>query len=131
MDGPVGLCILAPVSTPTSASDAPASIDGMTFVMVSSTASEVDPHAPTSFDYHQDGHLLWGEYTGDTVRVGRFVGSFTDGRITLRFAHEKKTGEMVMGEADSIVERREDGRLYLVEAFEKDGVQHESVCVQA
>ncbi|HLS26626.1 MAG TPA: hypothetical protein VK063_12200 [Beutenbergiaceae bacterium] len=119
------------MSTTSAASDVPASIDGMTFAMVSSTASEVDPHAPTSFDYHQDGQLLWGEYVGDTVRVGRFVGTFIDGRITLRFAHEKKNGEMVRGEAESVVERREDGRLYLVEAFEKDGVQHESVCVQA
>src|SRR5690625_3528739 len=103
----------------------------MTFAMVSSTASEVDPHAPTSFDYHQDGQLLWGEYVGDTVRVGRFVGTFIDGRITWRFAHEKKNGEPARGEAESVAERREDGRLYLVEAFEKDGVQHESVCVQA
>ena len=99
--------------------------------MVSSTSSTVDPQAPTVFTYHQDGEVLWGTYTGDTVRVGRFVGRYREGRITLRFAHERNViGDVIMGSAESVVEVREDGRLYLVEAFEKDGVAHQSVCVQ-
>lgn len=100
--------------------------------MVSSTSSVVDAGAPTSFRYRQDGELLWGEYVGDTVSMGRFVGRFVEGAITLNFAHRIVTsGEVVMGTAHSVLERRADGLLYLVEAFEKDGELQESVCVQA
>jgi len=124
--------ILTSVSAASQSSALPTSIDGLTFVMVSSTASTVNTAAPTSFDYHQDGEVLWGEYVGDTVRTGRFVGRFAGGTITLRFAHElKATGQVVLGEAESVLERREDGLLYLIEAFEKNGVAHESICVQA
>ncbi|HLS14585.1 MAG TPA: hypothetical protein VK095_08740 [Beutenbergiaceae bacterium] len=120
------------MSAASQSSALPTSIDGLTFVMVSSTASTVNTAAPTSFDYHQDGEVLWGEYVGDTVRTGRFVGRFAGGTITLRFAHElKATGQVVLGEAESVLERREDGLLYLIEAFEKNGVAHESICVQA
>lgn len=119
------------MSTDSVPSALPDSIDGLTFVMVSSTSSVVDATSPTSFRYSQDGELLWGEYLGDTVSTGRFVGRFVEGVITLNFAHRTvASADVVMGTAQSVLERRPDGLLYLVEAFEKDGVPHESVCVQ-
>ena len=39
--------------------------------MVSSTESEVDPSSPTIFDYHERDGMIWGEYEGDTVRIGQ------------------------------------------------------------
>lgn len=109
----------------------PDSLDGLDFSMVSSSASEVDPDAPTRFRYHQDGAMIWGEYTGDTVRVGRFVGTFADRLARISFVHlQAADGSLVTGAATSSIERRDDGLLYLVEDFEKDGVMHRSVCVQ-
>lgn len=70
----------APVSRDTRGMPSPINLDGQRFAMVSSTASIVDPQSPTTFTYHQDGLLVWGEYTGDTVTEGRFVGS-VDGDV--------------------------------------------------
>lgn len=99
--------------------------------MISSTASDVDPEAPTLFRYRQDGTLLWGEYTGDTVTTGRFVGEILGERIEISFAHSLvDDGTVVTGQATSSVERGDDGLLYLIEDFEKDGRSHRSVCVQ-
>lgn len=98
--------------------------------MVSSTASVVDPEAPTRFFYHQQGQLVWGEYTGDTVTEGRFVGQLSGATLSISFAHELVADRSVVrGEAISRVEEQ-DGKIALIEEFTKDGAAHESVCLQ-
>lgn len=98
--------------------------------MVSSTASDVDPHSPTEFLYHQQGKLVWGEYHGDTVTQGRFVGSFDGETLAISFAHELvATLEVATGSATSRVEER-DGVTHLIETFFLDDVEHESICIE-
>jgi hypothetical protein len=107
------------------------SLDGRVFDMVSSTASRVDPDAPTRFVYHEADGVLWGEYTGDTVTTGRFVGTRSGDLIEVRFAHALVAGgDPVTGAATSRIEQAGDGRLRLVEDFEVDGVPHLSVCAE-
>jgi len=111
-------------------SDGAVSLNGRRFAMVSSTASRVDPDRPTEFRYHQQGQLTWGEYTGDTVTQGRFVGAFDGEVLAISFAHELAADRSVVrGSAESRVEVRE-GIVHLVETFFVDGVEHESVCVE-
>lgn len=106
-------------------------VDGLDFEMIDSTASRVDRKAPTRFRYRQQGALVWGDYTGDTVTSGRFVGRAVENRIEISFAHQlHPDGAVVTGSAVSVAERRADGLLYLVENFEKDGRTHRSVCKQ-
>jgi hypothetical protein len=107
------------------------SLDDLTFDMISSTASDVSDEAPTRFHYRQDGVLVWGKYTGDTVTQGRMVGRVVGDRIEISFAHALVAdGSVVMGSAVSVAEVRDDGLLYLIEEFEKDGQKHLSVCKQ-
>ncbi|WP_345062527.1 hypothetical protein [Leifsonia kafniensis] len=109
----------------------PASIDGLEFVMISSTASAVDTEAPTRFRYQQDGQMIWGVYIGDTVSVGRFVGRRDGDTVTICFAHRPLDGsEIVLGTASSELQRAEDGTLRLFETFEKNGATQTSVCIQ-
>ncbi|MBX0301973.1 GNAT family N-acetyltransferase [Cryobacterium sp. 1639] len=120
-----------PVPMPAPAADRPLLLDGLSFRMISSTASDVSAEAPTRFLYRQDGTLVWGDYTGDTVTQGRMVGRIVDDRIEISFAHALVTdGSVVMGSAVSVAEVRDDGLVYLVEEFEKNGQTHRSVCVQ-
>ena len=105
-------------------------LDGLRFAMVSSTASEVDPSSPTIFDYHERDGMIWGEYEGDTVRIGRFVGTREDRRISIRFTHVVAgTGAIVCGAAESRIEQHDDG-LRLVEDFRTADGDQVSVCVQ-
>ena len=114
-----------------SATDSPLFLDDLTFDMVSSTASDVSDVAPTRFHYRQEGGLVWGEYTGDTVTAGRMVGRVVGGRVDISFAHALVSdGSVVMGSAVSVAETRDDGLIYLIEVFEKDGQTHHSVCKQ-
>jgi hypothetical protein len=105
-------------------------LDGRRFAMVSSTASEVDPASPTVFDYHERHGMVWGEYEGDTVRIGRFVGTRDERRISIRFTHVvDATGEVVGGAAESRIEPHADG-LRLVEDFRTADGDQVSVCVE-
>jgi hypothetical protein len=99
--------------------------------MVSSTASRVDPAAPTRFVYHEADGVLWGEYAGDTVTTGRFVGTRTGDLVHVHFVHALVAGGApVTGAAISRIEQDHGGRLRLVEDFEADGVPHISVCAE-
>jgi hypothetical protein len=98
--------------------------------MVSSTASTVDEDAPTRFRYHQDGSLVWGEYLGDTVTQGRFVGTRDGELVSISYVHALKAGGTAGGQSSSRIETADDGLLRLVEEFSFDGddTVHVSVC---
>lgn len=98
--------------------------------MVSSTASAVDPEAPTEFVYAEADGVIWGEYSGDTVTQGRFVGTRDDDRISISYVHALKAGGRAGGQSESRIESGDDGRLRLVEEFQfaGDDVLHVSVC---
>ncbi|MDP9842400.1 hypothetical protein [Streptosporangium lutulentum] len=102
------------------------------FVMVSSTASSVDPDGPTEFAYRESGGIIWGDYTGDTVVHGRFVGTRDGDRIELTYVHLTKKGDRVGGQSSSRIETLPDGRLNLVEEFQfaGDDTAHVSVCTE-
>jgi hypothetical protein len=108
------------------------SLEGRVFDLVSSTASRVDPDAPTRFVYHEADGVVWGEYRGDTVREGRFVATRRDDEIDVSFVHALVTGGVVAGAATSRIEPdpERQGALRLVEDFEVDGVQHRSICAE-
>jgi hypothetical protein len=106
-------------------------LDGTEFVMESSTASAVDPLAPTRFWYSENGGLVWGNYTGDTVTEGRFIGERHDHTLTVQFVHALATdGTLVSGSSTSRIEGS-PGTFRLVEDFVIDGAAHVSVCTQA
>jgi len=107
-------------------------LNGRSFVMESSTASAVDPDAPTAFTYHEANGVIWGEYFGDTVIHGRFAGTRDDDRISIAYTHALKAGGRASGRSDSRIETTEAGLLRLVEEFQfaGDDVQHESVCIE-
>ncbi|GAB3597387.1 hypothetical protein [Microbacterium tumbae] len=106
------------------------SLDGRTFRMTSSTTSVVDPDAPSVFRYREESGIVWGDYTGDTVTFGRFLGTRSGDRISIRFAHVLVAdGSVVTGEGESDIEQDAEG-LRLVEHYEMHGEPQLSICVE-
>ncbi|MEO3891021.1 hypothetical protein [Nonomuraea sp. B5E05] len=107
-------------------------LNGRKFVMVSSTASEVDLDSPTEFQYWEADGVVWGRYSGDTVTHGRFVGTRDGDLVSISYAHALKAGGKAGGHSSSRVEAGDDGRLRLVEefSFEGDDTVHVSVCAE-
>lgn len=105
------------------------SLDGRRFRMVSSTTSAVDPDAPSEFTYWERDGAIWGDYTGDTVTFGRFVGTRTGDTIWVSFVHVLVAdGSVVTGDGESELELTDDGLIRLVEHYEMHGAPQLSVC---
>lgn len=120
---------LAPQSA---AQPVPESINDREFLLTHSSGSQVSTTSPTRFRYHQHGQMIWGEYFGDTVAVGRFVGRRDGDVLSIRFAHRPLSGaDVVLGTAQSTIQRNNDGGLELFETFEKNGEPHISICGEA
>lgn len=100
--------------------------------MVSSTASTVDPDGPTEFSYREAGGVVWGDYTGDTVIHGHFIGTRDGDQLKMNYVHLLKSGERAAGQSGSRIEALPDGRLRLVEEFQfaGDDTVHVSVCTE-
>ena len=118
-----------PVTTNAVTDHAHLDLDGRNFDMVSSTGSRVDPDAPTRFTYHEHAGVLWGEYVGDTVELGRFAGERIGDRIEIAFVHRTVTGVTQRGQATSLITVDPSGALVLTEDFTSpDGAPQVSVC---
>ncbi|WP_018353481.1 hypothetical protein [Longispora albida] len=93
------------------------SLDGRTFRAVSDVdGGEVSTE--TVFEYHQDGDLVWAEYSGGTIRRGHLVGTRHGDRLDFRYAQLNTAGETAAGHCVSTVESGPGGRLRLHETWE-------------
>ena len=106
------------------------SLHGRTFKLVSSTASIVNADEPTVFHYSEEDGVIWGDYVGDTVSHGRFVGRRVHDSLDVWFAHHRLADDVVLTGKSSSTIRSDNGLLSLVERFEINGVDHESVCIE-
>jgi hypothetical protein len=115
---------------PLEPSGAAPSLDGRRFVMESSTNSAVDPASPSRFQYFERDGVIWGDYDGDTVTFGRFVGTRVGNQLSVSFAHVMVSdAAVVTGTSGSVVEATADG-IRLIENFRIGDVDHVSICVE-
>jgi len=105
-------------------------LNNRSFDLQSSSASVV-AQDPTRFHYFEDGGVLWGDYAGDTVTLGRFAGKRTGSDIELSFVHSTTAGDVVFGSARSRISRQANGKFKLTEFFKgTDGTDQISVCLE-
>jgi hypothetical protein len=108
------------------------SLNGRRFVMESSTNSAVDAASPSRFRYFERDGIVWGDYDGDTVTFGHFVGTRVGNDLRVTFVHVLAAdGRLVTGTGGSVVESLPGDAVRLVEHFQIDGTDHVSVCVEA
>lgn len=90
---------------------------GRRFVSVSNAAGG-DVGCATTFEYHQDGDLVWAAYAGGAVRHGMLIARCApDGTLDARYQHMTEAGELKTGLCRSTPEMLPDGRLRLHEAW--------------
>jgi hypothetical protein len=85
---------------------------------------------PTSVGhYHQDSDLVWAEFSGPTVPVGRLVGNCdAAGVITAAYCMVTTAGETIAGTVRTTPTVLDDGRIELTEHWRRmdgsTGVSH-------
>ncbi len=93
------------------------SLDGRTFAGVSNTADGEVSNA-TVFTYHERDGLVWAEYSGGTITLGRLVGTRHGGALDFRYVHVSTDGSTSSGHCRARLEQLPDGRLRSHEAWE-------------
>jgi hypothetical protein len=80
------------------------------------------PGASPVAHYHQRGDLLWGEFSGGEVRRGSLAGTSTpQGALDFAYCMVLDSGEVVSGRCHSVPELLDDGRIRLLERWERYG----------
>jgi hypothetical protein len=72
--------------------------------------------------YRQSGDLLWAEFSGGAVRRGSLCGRCApDGQLEFGYTMVLSSGEVVCGRCRSTPSMLPDGRIHLVEQWERYG----------
>lgn len=92
--------------------------DGKTFRSVENSASG-DVGEETVFDYHQNGNVVWAEYSGGSILRGHVIAiSDADGKLEMNYQHVNSSGKLMTGECISTPEILADGRIRLHEKWQ-------------
>lgn len=86
------------------------SVDGRRFAGVSNSGDGEVGRA-TVFDYHESDGLVWAEYSGGDVRLGRLAGTREGDRLSFRYVHVSVDGASSSGRCEAHIEVLGDGRL--------------------
>lgn len=107
--------------------------DGRKFVpKMNSENGEVSEQ--TAFSYHQNGRLLWAEYSGGDILKGFLTGSVSDnGELDFLYHHMNREMQIKIGKCHSVPTVKENGKIELLEQWEwtsGDFSQGESLLVE-
>lgn len=95
----------------------PRSLDGLVLAPVADQApGQVGTR--TRFTYHEKDGVVWAEYAGGDVVLGRLVGTREDDRLDFRYVQLKHDGTTSSGHCVSKVVELPDGRVRLEETWE-------------
>jgi hypothetical protein len=73
----------------------------------------------TIFHYHQEGEVVWAEYSGGEIIRGMLIAKvLADGSLDMRYQHINRRGELMTGVCRSIPELLSDGRIRLHEKWQ-------------
>jgi hypothetical protein len=92
--------------------------DSRTFASTqNSETGEVGPY--TVFHYHQNGNVVWAEYSGGEIVHGHLIAVCDDdGVLDMRYHHVNREGELMTGICISTPEILPDGRIRLHEKWQ-------------
>lgn len=92
---------------------------GRRFRPVDSHDYPAGTEVPTG-EYHQDGDLVWAEFSGAAIRAGRLVGRCRpDGTIDAAYCWVTAGGETMAGTCQSTPGVLPDGRIRLTERWRR------------
>lgn len=86
------------------------SLDGRRFAGVRNSGDGEVGRA-TVFDYHEADGVVWAEYGGGAVRLGRLVGTRTEDRLRFRYVHLDADGRSSSGRCEARLALLPDGRI--------------------
>ena len=73
----------------------------------------------TNFTYHQNGNLLWAEYSGGDILKGSLMGSvLCNGELDFVYHHMNQNMQIKTGKCHSVPTVQENGKIELSEQWQ-------------
>ena len=92
--------------------------DGRRFRSVANSGNG-EVSGDTTFNYRQNGDLVWAEYAGGGIVFGSLIAKADpDGVLDMRYQHLNSAGELMTGVCRSVPETLPDGRIRLHETWQ-------------
>ena len=91
-------------------------LDGVLMYVTSSAAQGVVGMA-TRLRFLQKGARVFARYGGGAVRRGCLIGTVAGTKLVFRYVQREASGELHAGRSVCDLQRREDGRLRILEHF--------------
>jgi len=93
-------------------------LEGRVFAAIENTPNG-DADSKTRFHYHQQGNIVWADYSGEKILRGQLLGqAAADGSLEFAYQHLAGDGAPRTGTCKSTAERLSDGRLRFHEEWQ-------------
>ncbi len=79
---------------------------------------DTEVNEDTIFHFHQQGNVIWGEYSGGKVKLGRLIGVLNGENLNHSYVQINLNDEINSGEGNSIIKLNENNKLQIVEEWE-------------
>ncbi|MGI9541812.1 MAG: n-acetylglutamate synthase [Cyclobacteriaceae bacterium] len=90
-----------------------------------SSSSNAEVSGETLFHYHQEGQVVWAEYSGGVIIKGHLIAKLgAAGELNMRYHHINSDLEIMTGTCQSRPEALPDGRLRLHEQWQWTSGDH-------
>ena len=103
------------------------SYDNRTFRSIANSGTG-EVGGDTFFHYHQDGDVVWAEYSGGEIVRGTLIAKvlLPDDSLDMRYQHINRKGDLMTGVCTSVPEFLPDGRIRLHEKWQWTTGNHSS-----
>ncbi len=93
-------------------------LDGKIFTSVSNTDNG-EVGSDTVFHYHQNGKLVWADYSGGDIVKGHLIANvLPSGQLDMRYHHINQQGEIMLGKCLSTPTLTDAGKILFKEEWQ-------------
>lgn len=104
-------------------------LDNKTFRVVRNDGPGAEVDEDTVFCFRQDGSLVYADYSGGGVRLGRLVGVREANQMRHAYAQVNQEGQLSTGQGRDELSRTEDGKIRIVDSWEWESQEGRGECI--
>ena len=80
--------------------------------------SNTEVNEKTIFHFHQENNIIWAEYSGGKVKLGRLLGVVTGNKLNHNYIQINTKDEINSGEGNSLIKINNENKLQIIEEWE-------------
>ncbi|MHA2251471.1 MAG: hypothetical protein ACXAD7_14000 [Candidatus Kariarchaeaceae archaeon] len=79
---------------------------------------DTEVNTETIFHFHQEDNIVWAEYSGGKVKIGRLIGILNGKNLHHSYIQLNLNDEINAGEGNSVIRLNEKNKLQIIEEWQ-------------